>query len=593
MSFRGNERRKTTLPSDLKIFDRSTPIELQIKIISDGHSTANFERLYYKNCPVLDTPSRRVKLPKTQPILEDMNRRTLVYKITSVVNGMDRTVRSKINIFTQLVEFFRYCDKHKHNEIFTTESIKQYTKSLVKSYHSGAKGKSLRQKQSVLKTFLKEFDPNLYFCCCQYFYEFPNDGITISPYTDEEIKILLESLYVIYKDYSKYTKQRQKPLVFPLKGDSQHTKHQINSRKVHANTNKDQWKFDLSRAAYFITCFYTGVNANSLFSLKHSDVSKISFKETTRGVYKFSTVKGRQGGRTNHINVGFGRKAKDFLTDWIKISRLLTNSKSEYVFPKIINGKSYQMTVTEASHLSKVFQNLNLPSLSSQRFRKTKSSLTIRATGSLLMVSEGLNNSPITASKNYSDGDPTTIELTLAKALDIRRLTAQGKSLNEATEHSAYKFRDPIRESQLLSQERIPTSSSSGLRCTMPYGQKAKNLKKALIYNEVATKDDNVACYKFLECFSCEFHAVIAEEQDIWLMLSFNDIILQSLARPSVNSIPSNLLSNVNASINNILEKIKCLHPNVYKLAYEKYLDGPHPLWSDNDDLDLLLRLYK
>ncbi|MDR5898836.1 hypothetical protein QC823_07525 [Halomonas vilamensis] len=595
MSFRGKSRRKTTLPSDLKNFDQIIPFELQIRIISDGHSTANFERLLYKDCPVLDNSVRHAKLPKNQnqSSLIDMNRRSLVYKVTSVVNGMDRTIRSKINIFTQLVAFFRYCDRLGYKDIFTTDSIEQYIKTLVTSYHNGSKGKNLLQKQSVFKTFLKEFDANLYFSCQKYFYEFPRDSIETPPYTDDEIKTLVEKLNIIYKYYSKCIKNKATPKSFPLTTDNIDTEYELTSRKVHANTNKDQWKFDLSRAAYFLTCFYTGVNATPLLSLKHSDISEKPFKETARGIYKLATVKGRQGGNINYIDVGFGHRAKNFLSSWIEISRLLTIDESQYIFPKVKNDKSYPMTVSEAGNLSKVFKKLGLPPLSAQKFRKTKSSLITRASNSVLMVAEGLHNSPETASKHYSNGDSTTIELSLAKALEIRKLTAQGENLLEATEHSAYKFKDPIRESQLLSHDNIPTSISSGLRCGMPYGEKAKQLKKILVNNKVAKNNERVACYKFLECFNCKFHAVIAEEQDVWLMLSFNDVILQSLTRPSMNSTPSNVLSKVSVSINQLLEKIKTLYPKVYKLAYEKYLDAPHPLWSDSDDLDLLLGLYK
>lgn len=592
MSFRGEKRRKITLPSGLNNFDQSIPFELQVRIISDGHSTANFERLLYKDCPVIDSSVRRIKSPKNQTTLIDMDRRSLVYKVTSVVNGMDRTIRSKINIFNQLVAFFRYCDRLGYTDIFTTHSIEQYINTLVKSYHNGSKGKNLLQKQSILKTFLKEFDANLYFACQKYFYNFPNDSIATFPYTDSEIKTLVEKLTIIYKDYSKCIKSKNLPKSFPLT-ECLTTEHKLISRKVHAPNNKDQWKFDLSRAAYFITCFYTGVNATPLLSLKHSDITKKPFKEVSRGIYKLATVKGRQAGKTNYIDVGFGRKAKNFLSDWIEISSLLSSGESQYLFPKIVNGSCYSMTVSEAAQLSKAFKNLGLPPLSAQKFRATKSSLIRRSSESIFMVAEGLANSPETVSKHYSNGDSTTIELSLANALNIRKLTAQGKSLLEATELSAYKFKDPIRESQLITKDNMPTSISSGLRCSMPYGEKAKQLKKILVNNEIAEKNENVACYKFLECFSCKFHAVIAEEQDVWLMLSFNDVILQSLTRPSINSTPSNLLSKVSVSINQLLGKIKTSFPDVYKSAYEKYLDAPHPLWSDNDDLDLLLGLYK
>ena len=113
-----------------------------------------------------------------------------------------------------------------------------------------------------------------------------------------------------------------------------------------------------------------------------------------------------------------------------------------------------------------------------------------------------------------------------------------------------------------------------------------------LIKENLADQDETVACYKFLECFGCQYHAVIAEEQDVWLLLSFNDVILESLARPAINSAPSNVLKKVHNTLQLILERVKKEHQKIYSSAYELYLEGAHPLWSEKDDLGLLMGVY-
>ncbi len=601
MSFRGESKRKILLSDQLSNMTSDNSAWPLQSVWSDGHSTAHMMRLFYKNCPVLAVSGRPAPMTKDQSIPIDMNRRRLVFKIAATLNSMDRTVRGKINIFAQLVEFFRFCDANGLEDIFSINSIQLYVKLLVKNYHAGTKGKTSQQKQNLLKSFIKEFNSDFYLKCKDEFFSFPADSVSVEPYTDNELRDIIYCLETIYKSYSSFIMKGCIPDFFPLetkvlsfidKNDSGISRQRI-IRPVRATANCDQWKYDLSRVAYFITCFYTGVNSSPLLEMKHSDVSSSPFKEVSRGVYKLTTVKGRQGGQVNYIDVGFGRRARDFLQSWLHISKSFLGEENEYVFPEVINGKCSKMTVTEAATINKVFKAIGLPLLSSKRFRKTKASVIMRSTESIFTVAEGLNNAVETASVHYSDGDSVTTEFSLAAALDIRQKTAQGQGLQQAIEQSGYKFKDPIRERFLSKKHLKATSISNGLRCTMPFGEKADQLKKILVQGGLATADEKVACYKFLDCFSCPFHAVIAEVQDIWLLLSFNDVILQALIRPSLNSTPTVVLSKVSNTLRELLERIAKLYPSVYKSAHDKYLDSPHPLWSDEKDLGLLLGVYK
>lgn len=592
MAFRGKSKRKVVRAIGLSDGELPTSLEIKPRMVCDGHSTAHFERLCFKGCPVLKIPGRKNKTYKDQNELIDMDRRYLVYKVASVINEMDRADRSKINIFVQILRFFRFCDENNLEEIFCFGSIEMFLKGFVMKYHNGSSGKNLSQNQSVLKSFLKEYDSDLLYESKSLFFEFPRDSKNVYPYTDVELNEIVNGLRAIYREYSQCIKNDVLPECFPIGLEGGCSKNNL-VREVHAKTNFDLWKYDLSRVAYFITCFYTGVNASSLLALKHNDISEKSFKKVSRGVFKLATVKGRQAGRYNYIDVGFTKEAKDFLISWIGISRSLLPGNSEYIFPKIIRGSCFKMTGSEVSQLNKVFVALGMPPLSSQKFRKTKASLIMRSTESLFKVAEGLNNSVETASKHYADGDSTTMEFSLAAALDIRQRTAKGESFGKAFQDSSYRFKDPVRDNYFSNSERKPTSISNGLRCTSPFGEKAAQLKKVLVLGGLASPEENVACYKFLDCFRCRYHSIIAEEQDIWLMLSFSDVILGALARPSVNAAPTDKLYEVNKSISIILEIVKNKFPDIYKKAYERHLDSPHPLWSEVDDLDLLLGVYK
>lgn len=595
MSFIKPNTRKTTQakqPSEI------TLINFKNKYIHTSNGIADFNRLYFTGCPILPIEGKQISIPKNQGKIVDANRRQLINRIYLTISTIDRKDRSKYNLFSIALSYIRFMDNESISDIFKVSSVRMYIEHLAREYKSGIKGKTLSIKQGLLKTLIREMDIDLYYDCEHLFILFPNDVEHTKPYTDSEIKEAITALNIIYKNYTKHLLDGTVPSVFPLYPESKikgtedfNFKNKRESRRPSTYiTNYNIWKADLSRAAYFLTCFYTGINANPLLSIKISDISEEPFKKINRTIYKMKTIKGRQGSKSNYIDVGFNKKAKVFLESWISISKKINNYDNEgFLFPNIHNNKIYKMTVTAVSKLNNVLIDFDIPALTSKRFRKTKASLIMRSTDSILMVAQGLNNSVETASKYYSDGDTVTTEFSLASALYVREQAALGESLDQALLDSSYIFKDPVRESSLIKNEK---KLLNGLRCSENFGEKSKKLKDLLIKENLASKNDAVACYKFLECFGCKFHAIVAEVNDIWLLLSFNDVILESLSRPSINSTPTSLLEKVNNTIYSILSELQKKHELIYKEAYEKHLNSPHPLWENSDDLNLIMGIY-
>lgn len=595
MSFIKSSKRKLT-PAEQSA--EIAHIDLKNKYIFYEDKTADFNRLYFIGCPILPIEGKRLVAPKNQGIPLDANRRKLVNKIYLAISTMDVAARSKTNIFDTLVHYLKLMDSRNITDIFSFNSVKIYIETLAQEYRDGKKGKTLSVRQGMLKIVLKEIDIDLLKQCDELFIAFPNDIEHTKPYTDTELIEIAKILQIIYRNYSKHLIDETTPNIFPLYPESKiigvdklnFEQKRKNRRTTTYKNNSSLWKADLSRVAYFITCFYTGINSSSLLDIKISDIEKEPFKNVIRHIYKIKSAKGRQGGRANFTDVGFSKKAKLFLESWILISKKINNNNEEgFLFPNILNNKCFKMNVTSARKINDVLLDFSLPSLASSRFRKTKASLIMRATESIFIVAQGLNNTVETASKYYSDGDPVTTEFSLASALYVREKAAMGESLSQAILDSSYIFKDPVREKHLNGKEK---KLLNGLRCGDKNGEQSKKIKNLLIKERLAVKDDDVACYKFLDCFGCKFHAVVAEVQDIWLLLSFNDVILEAATRPSLNSTPSKVLDRVNTTLQAILIKIKNDHTEIYNEAYEKYLNNTHPLWEDSKDLDLLLGAY-
>lgn len=594
MAFLKENKRKTVTTSNIDT-DTVINISLRDKFIKDQDRSANFERLLYENCPAISITDNHINITIDKPNFVYADRQSLVIRICNAIHSLDATDRTKINVFNETVRFLKMVDEQKIKDTFCIDTISMYIKNLVSSHNQGNKGKTLSGRQNSIKALLKAMDYELYKKCESMFISFPADTQSVSPYTDDDVKEIFSALQAIYIFYAAHLKNGTKPKAFPLyevkdlAGNNKYKNKTSTERTVSYKNSDTVWLSDLVRVAYFMTCFYTGANASSLLKLRLSDFREGLFKDLNRKTYKLNTKKGRQSGRKNEIDVGFTKDARSFFESWVSVSKKINNNENGFLFPNpSINNKSY-MTDSSMSVLNKTFVDLGLPALSSQRFRKTKASLIMRATESVFFVSQGLNNSVETVAKHYTDGNHVTTEFSLASALYIREQTALGKPLDKAITESAFLYHDPLKESEASKKFKKLTN---GLRCGGAFKDKATKVKEALVKNGLAENHDVVACHKFLECFGCRHHAIIAEADDIWLLLSFNDVILETVTRPAINSRPSNLLNKVNNTIQVIIERMKKEHAVVYKEAYDKYLDGVHPLWQNTNDLELMLGIY-
>ncbi|MBF4436761.1 hypothetical protein ERJ77_20140 [Vibrio anguillarum] len=61
MSFLGSSKRKI-LTSSIAKPENLIELSAHVRFITDGRSIADFERLNYKGCPVLDLPIHKIKV---------------------------------------------------------------------------------------------------------------------------------------------------------------------------------------------------------------------------------------------------------------------------------------------------------------------------------------------------------------------------------------------------------------------------------------------------------------------------------------------------------------------------------------------------
>ncbi|MCF4174723.1 hypothetical protein [Vibrio sp. McD22-P3] len=243
------------------------------------------------------------------------------------------------------------------------------------------------------------------------------------------------------------------------------------------------------------------------------------------------------------------------------------------------------------------------PRLVPRRFRATKSDLLIAVSDSTLVAAEGLNNGQSTVERSYSNGNTHKNQSRAAMASEFIQRSAQGESVEQAKQAVGFKFKQPITlreleakypqktETENIDYKVIPAQTDVGTRCTEPFGDKAQRLKKELMQSGLATEDDQVACFRFLECFGCEHQAVLAEVDDIWCLLSFQASLEEAKQGPAVNHVPPEILTRVEVTIEQMLSDIQRDYPEVLAAAQEKCNHAPHPVFDNEyavNDLYLL-----
>lgn len=328
MAFIGNEKRKAIhIQKDLELDVLEIPIE-QMTLKDDSH-TAYFRRLGFKGCPKIKTRSRGTIFVTDGQALQDMDRWEIVKELYSIMIKLDRRPRTKINIFNAMVSLIRHCDEREIDDFYSVIAVRSYISNMKKRYLQGIKGKTLMQTQNSIKVVLSEVKPSLIDDLSNDFLTFASDTSPSLPYSDDELKKLVKALYKIFNEYKQCILLDIVPEIHPLYCEetlirngnfNYHTKSSW-GKKLHSKNSYDTWRNDLIKTAFFLTSFYTGANESALLNLRLSDISTDTFNQVSGGSFILKTIKERQGGKENYLEIGFSKKAKEFFETWLLIRK--------------------------------------------------------------------------------------------------------------------------------------------------------------------------------------------------------------------------------------------------------------------------------
>ncbi|AIN24318.1 MULTISPECIES: hypothetical protein [Enterobacteriaceae] len=485
--------------------------------------------------------------------------------------------------FNMVIFFFRYCDTTLRMAELTESTVSSYAQHISNQVNNNAKSHAcIRGMSDRFSAFLSWAG---YEALANLMPKVARHNVMekkTQAYSDEEQIGVSRDLFRVFNVLASRLKKGQ-PITCPF--DQPKTNWDISSY------NSTLWFNKLTITALFLTANFTGDNNSPLRKLRRRDVTEREFHfDKTINLYRLVSKKDRQGGQENTWDMGFTRRGKNFFSVYLNCLEYFNLPEEAYLFPRFDNGQ-YDGFVFSADITSYI--NWFMARAPHQvrpvigRFRQSKSDGLMADTNSIATVAEGLNNLKGTAARHYMNGNPHNNRNRLGSAAEALELTARGASINEARKVVEAKYGRPLRAMEIIAKgDAEPAPTKMGSRCRQPFGDKAQSLKRELVASGLLAQDESIACFKFLDCFGCEFQALVAEVDDIWCMLSFRESLTESLQRPAINHhLPVTRINDVMGKIQIMLAEVERDYPDVYAKAIGKLNVQAHPLWDDENSV--------
>jgi integrase len=573
-----------------------------------GKASCHFKRLKYKGCPKLTSLAFFPEKTK----LIDMNRDAFIrdcYQIMKV--NVNATTSS---LFDNLIGYLRWCDESEKRvqEADYLESclIRDYMQEIVMLVEKGILSAAQATNRKKLISWLlikagrsaeaKSLTPIKRPETLGY------QSLDIETELREVARSLFRAYRIMLKHFLDGSPLERHPL-YDEKLIEREVKRQGGDIKALA-ASKAAFKTALIRTnpnnhivstAAMITFMFTGMNTTPLCKMRISD---LTFREISGGKYIFNTEKGRAGFQLQDNSMGFSKYAKEFIESWSSVSlQLAKGDESSFLFPRFTDkgeAISYAHTTRKPQlSINKLLKRMGLPKINPSIFRKTKSDTVFRVTESVYLVSMMNNNEIGTTAKIYINGTKKEHERNLGAAMAAQHAIALGNDVDKAVASAKFQFSDVLDgyEYDRLRKKEDRTNEARtplGVRCNNNKKGTSQFINKILKREGIEASDSEAVCTDFLACFECQEHAFVSDVEDIWLMLSFRDTLLQLQQLPAVNSLPEKKYLKLFANIQAVLQRFNNKSPKEYKLASEKLKNAPHPLYASIYSLNDLLDVF-
>jgi hypothetical protein len=368
---------------------------------------------------------------------------------------------------------------------------------------------------------------------------------------------------------------------------------------LHAVCHENTTRNHFTRLASILAFCFTGQNTTPLLNLRFSDVR---FTEESHGKVYFDMTKARANYLGFDTSMGFHKKTQEFFHQWLEISKALQKeSGSDWVFPYFMRSGEIKGCVETGSTkpqgpINNLTKRLGLSHITPSILRQTKIDTLMKVTEDIYLVSMSANNDVKTIKASYAHGNESDHKRGLAASNEaLYEVVKNGTNPHEAARKAKFNYADVLSDydyKRLRKEERGNDAQTPlGVRCKDATKGAANTVKKNLEKMGIKQSEEK-KCTDFLGCFECEYHRLVSEVEDIWLMMSFNDTLQQMKDYPAINSLPTDKFHKLCNTIESILTRFKEVSPDNYAQAQKKHSESPHPLYSDGYSLMDLLEAF-
>ncbi|CAK1917764.1 Core-binding (CB) domain-containing protein [Vibrio crassostreae] len=427
----------------------------------------------------------------------------------------------------------------------------------------------------------------------------------------EEFRPLIKVFFSAFAKFVKHLKEGSSPNVHPFWNESLFNKTADDEGWSSLAKRKNKITFKravkngygifsfynhFSRLATMLTFCLTGQNTSPILNLRFGD---IRFATRMNGKVYFDMNKARANYLGFDTSLGFKPHVQAFFNQWLEVSQSLQiESGTDWLFPYFSESGTVKSFIeagqsTPQKHINQLTKLLGLAHINPSKLRQTKIDTLMKVTEDIWLVSMSANNSVSVIAASYGSGHETDHRNNIAASHTAMFDFAQGvKSIHDAVNEAKYEFSDVLSnyDYKRLRDTENDRQTPIGTRCKDAKQGKAKSIKKNLELNGIDLPED--VCTDFLGCFECSHHRLVAEVEDIWLMLSFNDTLDEMKGYPSINSLPTDKFHRLCNTIASILRRFSEVSPENYAEASEMHREAPHPLYSDAYSLIDLLETF-
>ncbi|HAS3630046.1 hypothetical protein [Vibrio cholerae] len=571
---------------------------------------SHIDQLVYKNSPNYSKKGKQIKGVDYIPVLgregfvrnvylllkTDFNRSKKTYfeHLKLYIRWLDNTQREPIegdyfhpDLYNAYMDYQQEKCNRGEQKLATWSAAKRMLSFFLRSLNRSLEAKGLKSIKGVNK------DTE------------PHKGLNVS----DELKPLVRCFIAAFRQFRKHFLEGTLPDIHPFWDEARFN--ELAEEKVWTAREKGYQKRafkdavrneyvtrkHFSRLASILAFCFTGQNTTPLLNLRFSDVR---FKEEYDGKVYFDMTKARANHLSFDTSMGFHKKTQEFFHEWLKISKdLQKESGTDWVFPYLMEFgeiKGYVEVGQNWPHrqINVLTKKLGFAHITPSILRQTKIDTLMKVTQDIYLVSMSANNDVKTIEASYAHGNESDHQRNLAATNEaLYDVVKNGTDPHEAASQAKCSYVDVLSDynyNRLRIEERKnDVQTPLGVRCKDATKGAANTVKKNLEKMGINQPEEK-KCTDFLGCFECDYHRLVSEVEDIWLMMSFHDTLQQMKDYPAINSLPTDKFHKLCNTIESILTRFKMVSPNNYAQAQEKHSESPHPLYSDGYSLmDLLV----